>query len=67
MAAQIRALKGEEFERMSGRKRHLVEIAMSGPLIRGTPEWDQRESARAALGCNCLSFGSIPKNWGFVS
>lgn len=28
-----------------------------GPLVRGTPEWDERERARAALGAKCLSFG----------
>jgi len=29
------------------------------PPRRGTPEWDQRERARAALGCWCLSFGDL--------
>ena len=28
-------------------------------LIRGTPEWDQREHARAADGNRCLGFGPI--------
>ena len=27
------------------------------PLIRGTPEWEEREFARCAAGCSLLSFG----------
>ena len=34
-------------------------------LIRGTPEWDQRERERKAQGKCCLSFGPIPKGLGF--
>ncbi len=30
-----------------------------GPLIRGTPEWEERERARKAMGCKCLSFGTL--------
>lgn len=30
-----------------------------GPLVRGTPEWDERERARKALGAKCLSFGKV--------
>jgi len=28
-------------------------------LLRGTKAWDDREEQRRAMGCNCLSFGSI--------
>lgn len=37
----------------------LVATARSGPFIRGSKEWEQRERARAALGCGCLSFGAV--------
>ena len=28
-------------------------------IIRGTPEWDQRELARSIAGCFCISMGPI--------
>lgn len=33
--------------------------ARKGPYRRGSPEWEERECARMALGNQCLSFGAI--------
>lgn len=44
----------------SARVEHILRpILNRGPLLRGTPEWDERERARAAVGCGCLSFGAL--------
>lgn len=37
----------------------LFDIVSRGPLIRGTQEWEDRELARAVLGCRCMSHGTI--------
>lgn len=39
----------------------LRRIARSGPLQRGSFEWERRENARIALGCSCISHGIIPE------
>lgn len=42
------------------RFRHIPE-AVKGKrlLIRGTPEWEERERARLQAGCACISFGTV--------
>ena len=34
-------------------------------ILRGTPEWDERENRRAEDGCKCICLGPIPKNQAF--
>ena len=31
-------------------------------IVRGSMEWDARETTRQNLGCTCLSFGTIHKS-----
>ena len=37
----------------------LYDIVRRGPLLRGTQEWEDRELARRALGCKCMSHGTV--------
>ena len=50
-----------EFERKVQAQFRDIPPAVEGRrlLMRGTPEWDEREMARRDAGCKCLSFGTI--------
>ena len=34
-------------------------------VLRGTPEWDERELWRQVNGCKCVNLGSIPAHQAF--
>lgn len=42
-----------------GEMKKIYGLLRKGPLLRGTREWEDRELARQAMGCRCLSFGTV--------